>query len=156
MDKKILKETGKTKKTNFKDNPMKDYKERSGCDICGRLCPTEWFRKKQVCDSCKADMKNRLTKEDIYKYGTKDEVEFLKEYINMAVKHPEIPDVGDVVLSGMKKWIIKKKQPMMDNPSEFTFIVAPFPVTMGPKAFKTISMKDITQVIQKGATRPID
>ena len=96
----------------------------------------------------------KLTREDIYKYGTKDEIIFLKEYMHLPVQHPEIPDVGDIILFGMKKWIIQKRQPRMDYPNDFTFIVSPWPNT-GKKEFKTINLDDIVQVIQKSTARPL-
>ena len=97
----------------------------------------------------------KLTREDIYKYGTKDEIIFLKEYVQLAVQHPEIPDVGDIILYGMKKWMIKKRQPKMDYPDDFTFIISPYPETGRRGVIKTIGLDDIVQVIQKSTARPM-
>jgi hypothetical protein len=73
--------------SKLKDNPMADYIERNACDVCGKLTPTELVQVKtkngieeiKVCDACKEDVDFINNLEEIYKYGTREEIEFLLE-----------------------------------------------------------------------------
>jgi hypothetical protein len=140
----------KDEKVNV-DDPAEFLAAQKLHNSAARNC---WVCKNRARAAKRDFYKKKLTKEDILKYGTKDEIVFLKEYMQFAVQHPEIPDVGDIILYAMKKWVVQKRQPKMDDPNDFTFIISPYPVTGGKSAYKTITLDDITQVIQKGASRP--
>jgi hypothetical protein len=62
--------------------------------------------------------------EDILKFGTREEIEFLREaFIPFSVKNPELKKPGDVVIYKMKPHVVIKVVPGIGDPDKRMLLV---------------------------------
>ena len=119
---------------DWKDGVRNHMKENPTCLECAARIKTRQASKNRnwkdeaykAVGMKKVKVNGKTFWEDIMKFGTREEIEFLKEaFLQYSTKNPELKKPGDVVIYKMKPHVVLKVVPSINNSDKRMLLVRP-------------------------------